>query len=97
MRQPTLLELEIFVTIVFDWIAIGIEQRSPPVADRATTLIAILGVTNITTWNIEFAAAASNDDVRPFQTISMVLIRRIAEVDNHGVIQHVAVALWNGL
>ena len=97
MRQPTLLELEIFVTIVFDWVAIGIEERSPPVSDSATPLIAILGITNITTWNIEFAATATNDDIWPFQTISMVLVRRIAEVDNHGVIQHVAIALWNGL
>ena len=95
MRVPVLLENKIFVSVILYRVAMGVKQGGPPVADRATALIAVFGITNITAWDLELPATTPKDYVRPFQTISVVLIRRIAEVNDHGIVQHGAIALWD--
>ncbi len=79
-----------------DGITKGVQQRGPPVANGATPVVAVLRISDIATGDVEFPTATANHDIRPFQAIPMVFVRGIAEENDRGVVEHVAVAFGNG-
>ena len=66
MRNAILLQNKIFVSVILDWVSVGVEQGGPPVSDGARADIAIFWVAYITTRDLEFSAAAPDDNIRPF-------------------------------
>ena len=74
MRQTVLFQLKIFVAVILDRVALGVKDGGPPVTNCATTRIAVLGVTNVSTRKLELTAASADNDIRPFQAVSMVFV-----------------------
>ena len=74
MRVSVLLQDKIFVAIILNRIAVGIEQSGPPVSDGATAFIAVFRITYITAWDFQFSATTTDDYVRPFQTAAMMFV-----------------------
>jgi hypothetical protein len=66
VRDAILLQNKIFVTVIFDWVSVGVEQGGPPVSDGARADIAIFWITYITTRDLEFSATTADDNIRPF-------------------------------
>ena len=90
-----LLQYEVFIPIMINGIAKGIQQGGPPISNRATTGLSILRISNVASRKFQPPGTPTHNDVRPLNAIRMVFICGIAEVDDHRIVQHVPITFWN--
>ena len=87
-----LLQYEVFIPIMINGIAKGIQQGGPPISNRATTGLSILRISNVASRKFQPPGTPTHNDVRPLNAIRMVYICGIAEVDDHRIVEHRSVA-----
>ena len=76
-------------------IAVGVENTGPPVAEGLVVFLAVGGELEVAARDFEFSAASSQDHDGSLFQRSVVLVSRRADVDDYGVVEHVAITFWN--
>lgn len=92
-----LIVLELFqgdveVAVVLDRIAVGVEQRRVPIAERPVACFAVAREANVTAGDIELCVAAGQDDKRILGAVAVMRLAAVGEVEDHRVVEHRAVA-----
>ena len=72
LRQAISLHCEVEVAVVFDRVAVGIEQGCVPVAERFVPFGAVERQSDVATGEVQFRILARHDDHRCFGVGAMV-------------------------
>lgn len=88
---------QIKVSIVFDWVTVGIEQRGVPVAQSHVALRCMERQAEITPGNIQLRLLARHDHHWGFGIGPVVTGTRFGEVNDRRIVKHRTVAFRNGL
>lgn len=87
---------EVEVAVVFDRVAVGVEEGGVPIADGFVTFGGVVGEADIAAGHVKVGLIAGEDDEGGFGSVAVVAFSVFGEIHDDGVVEHGSFSFGGG-